>query len=213
MQSTLDSQTLRQQLNQATVKLGDIKKQAKAIKQDHQLGLNLWATAQLNSRLLAVLIFDKKRLEIHLIEQLAADILSHSEEQACQLADWLMANQLMKSKATIELLQTWQNHNNAFLRRLYWYHQARLRWMGQTPPNNSAELLSILERDMANEVPVVQWAMNFCAAQIGIYQSELRQRCIALGETTKLYKNQKVPKNCTPNYLPEFIRIEVEKKT
>ena len=64
----------------------------------------------------------------------------------------------------------------------------------------------------ANELPEVQWAMNFTAGHIGIHELEFRSRCVNIGEKLGLYKDQKVPKGCTPNYLPEFIRIEVEKR-
>jgi hypothetical protein len=53
--------------------------------------------------------------------------------------------------------------------------------------------------------------MNFTAAQIGIFQKEYRPRCIQLGERTGLYKNQKVAKNCTPDYLPLYIAMQVDK--
>lgn len=53
--------------------------------------------------------------------------------------------------------------------------------------------------------------MNFTAAQIGIFQEEYRSRCIALGERKGLYKDEKVAKNCTPNYLPKYIAIQVTK--
>lgn len=64
---------------------------------------------------------------------------------------------------------------------------------------------------MANEEPEVQWAMNFTARQIGIFESKQRSRCITLGEQIGLYKNEVVSKGCTPNYLPEFINIQVNK--
>ena len=83
--------------------------------------------------------------------------------------------------------------------------------MGQTPPPNTEELLSFIEKEIENEVPEVQWAMNFTAAQIGVYQQEYRKRCIALGERTGLFKDEMVAKNCTPNYLPDFINIQVAK--
>jgi hypothetical protein len=37
-------------------------------------------------------------------------------------------------------------------------------------------------------------------------------RCIKLGKALGLYKDEHVAKNCTPSYLPEFIRIEVAKR-
>ena len=54
--------------------------------------------------------------------------------------------------------------------------------------------------------------MNFCAGQIGVHEATFRTRCIKLGERLELYKHDKVPKNCVPSYLPEFIRIEVAKR-
>jgi len=151
-------------------------------------------------------------LGLSVIEKLAADMLEHDEHERNQLADWLLANQLMKDRKTIALLNTWQENPSPILRRLFWYHQARLRWTGQTPPDNSGELLDSLERDIAKARPEVQWAMNFCAGQIGIHEPKFRSRCVKLGEKTGLYKDDPVARNCTPSYLPEFIRIEVAKR-
>jgi hypothetical protein len=53
--------------------------------------------------------------------------------------------------------------------------------------------------------------MNFTVAQIGIFDSKQRARCIVLGENLGLYKDEIVPKGCTPSYLPEFIKIQVDK--
>jgi len=72
-------------------------------------------------------------------------------------------------------------------------------------------LLSKIETRIENEVSEVQWAMNFTAAQIGIFQEIFRKRCINIGEQTGLYKDEMVAKNCTPNYLPKFIAIQVAK--
>ena len=204
-------EALQQQL-EGDIKRGDLKKLAKFIKQDHELAMSLWQSGGFNARLLAVLVMDKKRLDQALIDSLAADMLVHSENEQNQLSEWLMANQLMKSKAAVELLLNWRESDSAILRRLFWYHQARLRWAGQAPPDNSTELLDYIESDLATEVPQVQWTMNFCAAWIGIFQPEYRDRCVQLGEQLGLYKDEKVARNCTPSYLPEFIRIEVAKR-
>ena len=87
-----------------------------------------------------------------------------------------------------------------------------MRWTGQVPPDNSEALLDALEKDMANAEPDVQWAMNFCAGWIGVHQPEFRSRCIELGKKTGLYENEPVAKNCTPSYLPDFIRVEAAKR-
>ncbi len=200
------------ELENEGTKLGDIKKRGREIKKDHNLAMDLWATGAYHARLLSILILDKKLLTQAAIDALAADMLDHDETERNQLADWLLANQLVKGKKTVALLETWEETTSPVLRRLFWYHQARLRWTGQTPPENTRKLLEKLERNMATAHPDVQWAMNFCAGWIGVYEPELRSRCIRLGEKTGLFKNETVAKNCTPSYLPDFIRIEAAKR-
>lgn len=192
-------------------RVGPIKAQAKAIGRDHDLAQELWSTGEYPARLLAVLLLDRKELDQAAIDDLVADMATHSDAECNRLSEWFMANQLMKSRPLTQLITGWQNNETAVLRRLFWYHQARLRWTGQAPPGNSAALMDALERGLAGEVPIVQWAMNFCAAQIGIREPQYRARCIRLGEETGLYKEERAPRNCTPNYLPEAIRIEVAK--
>ena len=94
----------------------------------------------------------------------------------------------------------------------FWYYQARLRWLGQTPPPNTEELLSAIEKQIKNEEPEVQWAMNFTAGWIGVFDKKYRTRCIEVGKKTGLYKGEMVSKGCTPNYLPEFIAVESNKR-
>lgn len=199
------------QISDKTTKLGDLRTIAKDIKKDHELAMELWSTGQYLARQLAILIMDKKLLSQERIDQLDNDIKQHKEDERNQLIDWLMANQLSKDKKTISLMESWVNSPSALQRRIFWYYQGRLRWVGQTPPPNSEELLSLIEDRIENEEPEVQWAMNFTAAQIGIFQEEYRSRCISLGERTGLYKDEMVAKNCTPNYLPKYIAIQVAK--
>lgn len=201
------------EIDRDDVKMGDIKKLAKAIKKDHDLALELWGTGAYAPRLLATLIMDKKLLTQELIDELVSDLAKLDDAQRDRLSEWLLANQLMKDRKTRELLVTWQHASSPTLRRLFWYHQARLRWMGKPPPeDNSATLMDALEADMKGEKPEVQWTMNFCAAWIGVHEPQHRSRCVQLGEQLGLYKGERVPRGCTPNYLPEFIRIEVEKR-
>lgn len=199
------------QVNQESTKLGDLRKIAKEIKKDHDLAMQLWSTGSFISRQLAILIMDKKELSQEVIHQLDKDIQSHDHDDRLQLIDWLMANQLSKNKKTIEMMESWENSPSSLQRRVYWYYQARLRWMGKTNQTNTEHLLDTIEQNLLNETPEVQWAMNFTAGQIGKWQEVYRDRCIAIGETTGLYKDEIVAKNCTPSYLPEFIRVEVRK--
>lgn len=192
-------------------KLGDLRNIAKEIKKDHGLAMELWSTGEYIPRQLAILIMDPKLLTQDVIDRLVQDMEQHPEEERLQLMDWLLANQLAKDKKTIALMESWEDSPSALNRRAFWYHQARLRWVGQVPPPNTEALLSSIEEKIESEKPEVQWAMNFTAGQIGVFQPEYRSRCIALGERTGLYRDEVVAKNCTPSYLPKFIPIQVAK--
>jgi 3-methyladenine DNA glycosylase AlkD len=193
-------------------KLGDLRKIAKEIKKDHELAMELWSTGKFLPRQLAILIMDNKLLSQDLINKLDKDMQGHSLDERNQLIDWLMANQLSKDKKTIKLMESWENSPSSLQRRIFWYYQARLRWLGQAPPPNTEELLSAIEKQIENEEPEVQWAMNFTAGWIGVYDKKYRARCIEVGKKTSLYKDEMVSKGCTPNYLPEFIAIESNKR-
>ncbi|MNX95240.1 hypothetical protein D3C86_1275070 [compost metagenome] len=123
-----------------------------------------------------------------------------------------MSNQLVKDKKTTALIESWGNSFSSLQRRVFWYYQARLRWVGQAPPENTGDLLDAIEASIMNEEPEVQWAMNFTAGWIGIYDQKYRKRCVSLGKKTGLYKDEMVSKGCTPSYLPEFIEMEANKR-
>ena len=211
MELSIKAKNLITQINEKNTKLGDLRKIAGEIQKDHQAAIELWSTEIYLARQLAILIMDKKLLSQDIVDNLVKDMEQHKEDEKIQLIDWFLANQLSKDKKTISLMETWENSKSSLQRRLYWYYQARLRWVGQTPPPNTEALLSRIEDQIDNEVPEVQWAMNFTAAQIGIFQENYRLRCISLGERSGLYKDEMVAKNCTPNYLPKFIAIQVAK--
>ena len=211
MKLSAKSKEIYNQIDTQTTKLGDLRKIAKSIKKDHDIAMDLWSTGEFLPRQLAILIMDKKMLDQKLIDELDNDIQLHDEEERNQLIDWLMANQLTKDKKTIALILSWENSPSSLQRRVFWYYQARLRWMGNTNHNNTENLLASIESNLMKERPEVQWAMNFTAGQIGKWQEEYRSRCISIGEETGLYKDEIVAKGCTPSYLPKFISIEVEK--
>lgn len=211
MQLSSKAESILGQISSET-KLGDLRKIAKEIKKDHSLALELWSSGEFLPRPLSILIMDNKMLSQDVINELDKDMQTHSYDEQNQLMDWLMANQLMKDKKTIALIESWENSLSPLQRRTFWYYQARLRWVGQAPPDNTGYILSAIESKIANEAPEVQWAMNLTAGWIGVYDKKYRERCVAIGEKTGLYKGEMVSRGCTPSYLPEFISIEANKR-
>jgi 3-methyladenine DNA glycosylase AlkD len=212
MKLSTKAETILKQIKGKNTLLGDLRTIAKDIKKDHQLAIELWSSNHFLARQLAILIMDKKLLNEEVIDDLIKDMDHHNEKEKLQLIDWLMANQLTKDKKTTALIESWEDSPFALKRRTYWYYQARLRWMGQIPPTGNDALLAKIENQIEKEEPGVQWAMNFLAGWIGVYDKKLRDRCVALGVKTGLYKGKMVLKGCTPEYLPEFIAIESNKR-
>lgn len=212
MKQTSQAKSILEKISDNDTKLGDLRKIAAEIKKDHQLAMELWTSKNFFARQLAILIMDKKELSESAIDGLITNINQHPEKEKLQLIDWLMANQLVKDKKTVALINSWENSASALKRRVFWYYQGRLRWTGQTPPENTEKLLSKIEKTIETEEPEVQWAMNFLAGWIGVFDKKFRDRCISLGEKTGLYKGKMVSKGCTPEYLPEFISIESNKR-
>lgn len=211
MKLSTKAENILKQISDKNTKLGDLRKIAKEIKKDHQLAIELWSAEHFFARQLAILIMDKKLLTEEVIDKLVVDINQHNEKEKLQLIDWLMANQLTKDKKTLALLESWEVNQSSLKRRIFWYYQGRLRWTGNPQPD-SEKLLYKIEKEIEKEQPEVQWAMNFLAGWIGVYEKQYRERCVALGEKTGLYKGKMVSKGCTPEYLPEFIAIESNKR-
>lgn len=210
MTNTL-SKTL-DRLNNDSIKYGDIKKLAKEIKKDHNLGLELWKTGQYYPRLLAVLILDKKFIDNELMYKIAIDLIEHEEDEWKQILDWLYANQINKSKKTLGMVDGWIDSKSPILKKLFWTHQYRLRWTGKTGHENTEELIAVIESTIMDEITSIQESMIMTAGWIGVYNLEYRDRIISLGEDTKLFKDKKVSPGCTPWYLPDFISIEADKR-
>lgn len=131
------------QINRKT-KLEDLRKIAKDLKKDRKVAMELWSSEENLPRLLAILIMDKQLISQEVINQLDQDMQIHSYEERNHLIDWLIANQLTKSKRTLTLLESWNNSPSSLQRRTFWYYQARLRWTGKIPKDNTEELLSVI---------------------------------------------------------------------
>lgn len=125
MTTEAKAQTILKQINNNTTKLGDLRKIASDIKKDQELALALWSTQHFYARQLAILIMDKKQLSPELIDSLVKDMDAHKEAERNQLIDWLMANQLVKDKKLVDLIESWQDSDFSLQRRVYWYYKGR----------------------------------------------------------------------------------------
>jgi 3-methyladenine DNA glycosylase AlkD len=184
--------------NQFGVQLGDLRKIADKLKANHQLGLALWETHNVDAQLLAVLLVQPKNLSVKQMEAMVQSI------HFAQVADWLL-NYVVKHHPEKEALRTvWLQDSNKWLARAAWTLTAER--VAKNPDGlDLPALLGRLETEMPKAAPEVQWTMNSCLANIGIHHPQQRQRAIEIGERLGIYRDYPVSKGCTSPFAPIWI--------
>ena len=76
----------------------------------------------------------------------------------------------------------------------------------------AGQIAELIESEMGDADPVVQWTMNSTLAEIGIHFPQLRKRAIAIGEKIGLYRDWPVSKGCTPPYVPVWVEAMVKRQ-
>ncbi len=187
------------------VRLGDIRKVAAEIKVDHDLGLALWNSGNLDARLLAILVLDPKRLV-----PLELDRMVRSA-RIPQLADWLNSYVVKRHPDKETLRVKWMAADDPWAARAGWSLTAER--ISRSPEGlDLPALLDRLEAEMPHAAAEEQWTMNACLAGIGIHHPKHRRRAIALGESIGVYRDYPVSKGCTSPFAPIWIAEMVRRQ-
>lgn len=191
--------------NQFGVLLGDIRKVAAKIKADHDLGLALWKTGNLDARLLAILVLKPKSLSTDELDQMVRSA------RLAPVADWLNAYVVKNHPDKESLRKQWMATDDSWAARAGWSLTSER--IAKSPDGlDLPALLDRIEVEMPDAAPEVQWTMNNCLAGIGIHHPRLRKRAIALGESMGIYRDYPVPKGCTSPFAPIWIAEMVRRK-
>ena len=191
--------------NQFGVRMGDIRKVAAEIKTDHELGLELWKSGNLDARLLAILIMEPKKLSPAELDGLVRSA------RIPQLADWLNSYIVKTHPDNEELRTLWMATDDPWAARAGWSLTAGR--IARNPEGiDLPGLLDRIESEMPRAAPAAQWTMNSCLAAIGIHHRKYRQRAIALGESMGIYRDYPVSKGCTSPFAPVWIAEMVRRQ-
>jgi 3-methyladenine DNA glycosylase AlkD len=185
--------------NQFGVRMGDIRTIAKSIKINHELGLGLWATGNVEAMLLATLIMKPKLISETELECMV-EAVTYS-----WLADWLMSYVVKQHPEKEALRQRWMKSSHPMLARAGWSLSTE-RVVKSPDGIDPASLLDRIEAEMGTAPSPTQWTMNFCLIEIGIRFADLRERAINIGEKFGLYRDYPVSKGCTTPFAPICIR-------
>jgi 3-methyladenine DNA glycosylase AlkD len=191
--------------NQFGVQLGDIRKIAADIKSDDQLAFELWSTGNLDAQLLAILLFNPRRLTVDDLDQMVGSI------GGAQAADWFSAYVVRKHAQKEQLRERWMKTDTVWSARAGWDLTAER--IGKSPDGLDLEaLLDRIERELGSVDPRVQWTMNNSLAGIGIHFAEHRKRALAIGEKIGAFRDYPVSKGCTSPFAPIWINEMVKRK-
>jgi len=184
--------------NQFGVLHGEIRKLAAKIKSDHELGLALWKTGNVDARLLATLILKPKSLSADELDRMVRSV------DFVGVADWLSAN-VVKAHPEKEMLrERWLVADDPWAARAGW--SLTNERITKSPKGlDPSALLGRIESEMPEAAPEAQWTMNFCLAAIGIHFPQHRKRAIAIGEKLGMYRDYPTPKGCTSPFAPIWI--------
>ncbi|MFO7544435.1 MAG: DNA alkylation repair protein [Trueperaceae bacterium] len=187
------------------VRLGDVRKVAKEIKTDHALALELWDTGVLEARLLSILVLEPKRLTR---EELDAMVRAPG---FVQVADWLDSYVTRKHPEKEDLRRAWLADDDPWALRGGWSLTAER--VGKSPEGlDLVALLDRIEAELTHAAPEAQWTMNNTLAGIGIHHAEHRERAVAIGERTGVYRDYPTPKGCTSPFAPIWIAEMVRRQ-
>ena len=192
--------------NQFGVRMGDIRTVAKSIKTNHELGLELWRSGNLEAMLLATLIVKPKQLSDEELERMVATATYG------WLADWLTSYVVKQHPNKESLRQRWLQSSDSMLARAAWSLTTE-RVVKQPQGLDLGGLLDRIEREMGSAPSPTQWTMNFCLGEIGIHFEQHRQRAIDIGERLGLYRDYPVSKGCTSPFVPIWVREMVARQS
>ena len=191
--------------NQFGVKTGDIRKLAKEIKVDHELGLSLWKTGNADAQMLAILLFRPKELS-------TKELSTMVKEGTCEwVADWLSSYVIKKNPDAESVREKWMKSKDAMTARAGWSLTAQ-RVEKSLDGLDLGALLDRLEKEMPKAPPQAQWTMNTCLVQIGVHHAEHRDRALAVGEALGIYSDYPVPKGCISPFAPIWINEMVSRQ-
>ena len=180
------------------VALGDIRVMAIEAGLDAALSRALWATGNLDARLLALLTIRPRDLSPDEVDTMVRG------NRVMQVADWLSANILKAHPAREALRLRWMADEHPMAARAGWSLTAD-RLAKDRAGLDPVALLDRIDTELATAPAPVQWTMNMALAMIGIHLPDLRGRAVAMGERLGVYRDFPVSKGCTSPFAPIWI--------
>lgn len=186
------------------VLLGYLRKYASKIGMNHDLAFKLWQTKNTDARLLAVMLFDPKKLNIE-------DALSLLKDEGFEqiVDDFMFRVGIYISEPNL-LYDKLIEVEDDMLNRAAWTIKVEMVKTKKLDSKEIIELIKEIQVKLITSPKHTQWMMNRCFAQIGITYEQFRTEVLEISTKLGVYKDMKVAPNCTSAYVPDWIHAVVK---
>ncbi|WP_406275168.1 DNA alkylation repair protein [Actinacidiphila glaucinigra] len=187
------------------VNLGRLRAIAKRLRPQQELAVRLWETDDTAARLLAILVCCPKAFGRDELDAMLR------EARAPKVHDWLVNYVVKKNPHAEELRVAWLADSDPVVASAGW--ALTTERVAKRPDGlDLAGLLDVVEAEMKDAPPRLQWAMNHCLARIGIEHAGLRARAVGIGERLEVLKDYPTSAGCTSPFAPVWIAEMVRRQ-
>lgn len=166
--------------NMFGVSFANQNKLAKAIKRDHGLARELWATGNHDARILATMVADPKQADDALLDLWANDLDNYVVTDA-------FSGFVGKTQMTRDRAEQWTGSEGEWAGRTGWHLVAHLAMKDQALPDDYFTAhLSTIEGEIHTRKNRVRDAMNNALIAIGIRNETLEQEALAAARIGKV---------------------------
>ncbi len=188
------------------VNRGPLRQMVKAYIPNHELGLELWNTNILETRLMATMILEPKKLSIQDLSELI------SQTSSVSLIDELTFEVFEIFLYNTELFEDWLHHPDLRLQRAAWNNAIVQVHRKKLTEDEANELIDTIEAHLTDSPEIVKYAMNRCLVETAVNYQAFTERCLDIGARLGVYKEVMVAKGCTSPYAPDWIHALLRRK-
>lgn len=180
------------------INLSRMRALAKRIKTDQPLAKELWSTGDTAARLLALLICTPREFTADELDAMLRDT------RPPKVNDWFVNYVAKKTPLAEDLRLRWFDDPDPTVAAAAW-SLTTVRVAKGAEGIDLEHLLDLIERDLQDAPPRLQWSMNETLANIGIFHPELRDRALEIGHRLQVLADYPTAPGCTSPFAPAWI--------
>ena len=188
------------------VSFANLRKMGKRLKVNHALARQLWSTGNHEAQLLASMIADPATVEESLVDTWATQLVDRTVTG--EFSDFVSKTPFFQAK-----MEARNDSDDEWIGRAGWNLLALLAMNDKELPDSYFEnYLGIIERDIHTRKNMVRDAMNAALIAIGIRNSALEKKALAIAKKIGKVEVDHGETSCKTPDAAAYIRKAVERK-